>query len=743
MTKAKTMAVLVKQIRCFKKDTKYAVFTGDIMRKKRNGTYVPTKNIQTFVGFIFSIYPGDRLTITARESENLIYGTQWKIQAYHREVPGTIDEIRKFLNQIPGIGPLTAKKLIDRFGLDVLDAIRSDTTAFDNLGLRKDACQKIRDEISANSCFEEILTFLQLNDLDYRYAFPIFKKYGLMSVRKMKDNPYALYYDHIIDFQTADKLNFALKNPAGNDGRLAAGLMACLQHDSETNGNLYLPFNALRSTMDSFLNSLHSGFAKSAVSEADAQNALDELVRANHVVIDNLPDTSNPSIYLRQNYWAETHIVETLEYLNKEPKRTAYQKADIDDFLEKHKPGNITLAPEQKKAVETALSSHISIITGGPGTGKTQTLNSLISVIRGLTPKAVIRLCAPTGKAALRISELTNMGAATIHRTLKMNLYQKGPQPESLECDFLIIDEFSMVDCFLCAKLFEAVASFARIVIVGDHEQLPSVGPGLVLRDMIDSGKIPVTRLTTIFRQGKTSAIVVNANRIIQNYGPNDKINLLVNTTPHKEFYFIQNSSVSQIQHIICTSVKKLMKDYHFSMDDIKVLSPIHGGDLGVDRLNLLLQNTFNPKGDPYERDDGLELRVGDPVLHLQNDYDLDVFNGETGVVSSLGYDQDKTLMVTYPGNRHVWYSQEQVYELDLAYAMTTHKSQGSEFKAVIMPMHESLLCGLSKNLIYTGITRAKKMVILVGSREAFSKGARKSTVIQRNSNLAARLQKT
>lgn len=741
MSGTKTMTVLVKQVRFVSKDSKYTVFTADIMRKKRNGAIVATKNIQTFVGFVFSIYPGDRLSVTAKQVESRLYGKQWSLQSYHREAPGTLDEIKRFLSHIHGLGPLSVKKLMDAFGLDVLEAIRSNSAALNGLGLRADVMAHVRNEIVANSCFEEILTFLQLNDLDYRHAYPIFKQFGPMSVRKMRDDPYALFHCGIMPFRDADKLGHSLKKDAGDPNRLEAGLTACLRYESETNGNLYLPYDQIADTLESFLNKQKSGYPKCGISTSQASDALNELIRAHIVVSDTVPGSKEPSIYLRSNHWAETQIVETLNTLDREPKRVAYTTVDIDNYLTNTRPGGITLAPEQKKAVETALTSHISIITGGPGTGKTQTLNSIISTIRTLTPKAVIKLCAPTGKAALRISELTNMPAATIHRTLKMGGYNKGLQPGELECDFLIIDEFSMVDCFLCAKLFQAAADFARIVIVGDHEQLPSVGPGLVLRDMINSGHIPVTRLTTIFRQGKASPIVRNANEIIRPYAPGETPKLKVFNTPNNEFYFIQKDAVSSIQKVICESVKKLMRDYHLKMEDIKILSPLHGGDLGVDSLNRILQETFNPNGTPYEREDGLELRVGDPVLHLHNNYELDVFNGETGIVTSLGYDRDKTIMITYPGNRHIWYNHEQVDELDLAYAMTTHKAQGSEFKAVIMPLHETLSQGLSKNLIYTGVTRAKKMVIMVGTTTSFSKGVRKSTIIHRNSNLVTRLQ--
>lgn len=737
MAKTETKMILVKKIRHHNEQTKYTVFTGELLRKKRNGTWMPTKKIDLYVGFVFSVYQGDRLSVSVKLVEDRIYGTEYAIHTYHREAPGTLDEIRKFLNSIHGLGSVSVKKLIDKFGLDVLDIIQKDNQALESVGIKKDICKTIRDEIADNACFEEILTFLQLHKLDYRTAFSIFKKYGRIAVRKMKNNPYALYYDHIFSFRDADKLNYSLKNPVGDNGRFSAGLVACMQRDSESNGNLFIPYAQLKTTLEDFLNAQGSGFPKSKISDNQIHDAVSELTRANIIELDTVFSAQNPAVYLRENHWAENQIVQTIQLLATETKHFAYQKTDIDVILQQNTNG-ITLAPEQKTAIETALTSHISIITGGPGTGKTQTLNSLISVIRTLTPKAAIKLCAPTGKAALRISDLTNMNAATIHRTLKMGGYRVPLQAGELECDFLIIDEFSMVDCFLCAKLFQAAAPYARIVIVGDHEQLPSVGPGLVLRDMINSGKIPVTRLKTVFRQGKQSLIIKNANEVIH---PSTHPVLTVNRIKHNgEFYFFQNASVTHIQKTIRDSIDILMTDYHMSQNDIKVLSPVHYGGLGVDTLNRELQEAFNPSGTPFTREDGLEIRKGDPVIHLHNDYDLDVFNGETGIVTDFGYNFDNTLLVTYPGNKRVWYNEEKTNELDLAYAMTIHKSQGSEFKAVILPVHESILNNLSKNILYTGITRAKQVVILIGTLDAFSLGARKSTTIQRNSNLAERL---
>lgn len=737
----KSMVISVKRVIFFNKDTRYAVFTAEILKKNRSGGYAASKKIETFVGRIFSIHPKDRLSITAKQTESVLHGRQWQVCTYHREMPGTLEEIKLFLSNIKGLGPAKIKKILDRYGLDVLSEVRSNPKALDGFGMSDDQMKMVREEIVEGECFEDILTFLQLNGLDFRYAFPIFKKYELLSVQKMRDNPYSLYYDRIIDFQMADKLGHALHKDADSKARIEASIAAFLVDDSDSNGNLFFPYAELSSSLAAFLTAQKSGYRKNSFTKDQLWSAVEALVSARRITLETFPGTQELNIYLSESYWAETQIGKRLKELDAESKRFAYQSADIDHFLSNYKNiGGITLADKQAEAVKMALNSHVSILTGGPGTGKTQTLNAIITAIRTLSPKATIKLCAPTGKAALRMSELTGMPAATIHRTLHMGGHYPPLQAGELECDFLLIDEYSMVDCYLCARLFQAAADFTRIIIVGDHEQLPSVGPGLVLRDLIDSGKIPVTHLTTIFRQGKQSLIVKNAAEMIRPHGPDEGYHLARSQQPNGEFYFFPQKKASNIQKAVCSAVKRLMDVRGFKMEEIKVLTPLHGTDLGTDALNYLLQDTFNPNGEKYDREDGLEIRVGDPVVHTHNNYDLNVFNGESGIVKALGYDPDKALLVEFPGMRRVWYDVSSVNELDLAYATTIHKAQGNEFKAVVIPVHETLMAGLNRSSLYTALTRAKQMAIFIGTPTAMSAGLRRNNEAGRNSNLAARL---
>ena len=741
--KVKNMTLYIKKIRYKNPETKFAVFQADIMKKsKRTNEFSLSKKEAVFIGQIFALYPGDKVEVQANEYYSPIYGKEWHVQTYHRIAPGTLEELERFLLNMKGLGPVKVKKILDIYGLDTLEVIRNDFQALKVIGVPEDVSKSIQKEMIENNCFEELLSFMYLNDLDFRYALPIYKKYGTIAMQRIQNNPYALYFDSVIDFQTADKLSHAMKNSGNLPERIKAGIIACLRNDAECNGNLFLPYEQLPEALEAFLKRQKAGYRKNTFKGDELANGISSLAVANFIQTDVDKATGSINVYLREHFWAETKIISTLERLNDSPKRFAYQTADIDQFLDDYsKQTKMNFADAQKEAVHTALQNHISIITGGPGTGKSQTINTVIAAIRKLSPHAVIKIGAPTGKAALRVSELSNMDASTIHRMLHMGGHLPPVKDEELECDFLIIDEFSMVDCFLCAKLFQAAASYARIVIVGDHEQLPSVGPGLVLRDMINSEKIPVTRLTRIFRQKKQSRIADNAHEIIRHHQEGEQYNLKVSHKPTGDFYFLKADDPRKIQEIICHSVKNLMDHFGYTLGDIKILSPIHQSDLGTAMLNTMMQQTFNPNGEIYERDDGLEIRKGDPVIQLHNNYDINVFNGESGVVTALGYDPEKTLLVEFPDGRHIWYNSMEVDDLDLAYAITTHKSQGSEFKAVIMPVHQQLVFGMNKNLLYTGITRAKEKVVIVGNQESFSLGLRREIISKRNSNLISRIQ--
>lgn len=735
------MAIRIKKIIYRDKISKYTIMKVTVLKyRPRLKTYQETKEEQTLVGRVMMLYAGDRFSVSAEEFDSKVYGKEYRICSYHREQPGTIDEIKNFLLNFSGLGPGKAKKITDLYGLDTINRILSDEHSMDSLGLATDKVDKIRKDIQDNENFEKILTFLQLNDLDYRYAMPLLKEYGAVALSKMKDEPYVPYLDGVIDFKTADSLSHSMSNLYNDPFRVQTSILACLRSDSENRGNLYMALNQLIKKTYLFLKRMRSGFAQIAFTEEETTAAIQELERKQYVVIDKDPVSGHDNLYLTINYWDELHVAERMKIIFDEPKSFDFKQSEIDRFISGFQNStSMKLADLQKQAVYMALQKPISVLTGGPGTGKTQTLNTVIAAIKKLAPTAIVKICAPTGKAALRVSQLTNMNASTIHRLLKLGRYNNSLKEDELECDFLLIDEFSMVDCHLCAKLFSAVCPRARIIIVGDFEQLPSVGPGLVLRDMIGSGVIPTTRLTEIFRQAEKSRIIHNAHQIIKQQ-PEQPILLKISHSPGNDFYFIERETTEGIQKMISRSVESLIAKNGYAMDDIKILSPRKKTDLGTEGLNETLQDKFNPDGEPFECDDGRELRVGDPVIHLKNDYDLMVFNGETGIVKALGYDPDKAMLVEYP-DRVVWYNIMQIDELDLAYALTTHKSQGSEFKVAIIPVHETLLGGLSKNLLYTACTRAKEMVILVGTKNAFSLGLRKSTDLDRNTKLAERLQ--
>lgn len=736
------LTITVTKVRYINTESRYAVFQADIMKEKRDGSFALTKNVQTFTGHLFAVNAGDRMEVEAKQVESIVHGKQWEIITCKRCEPGTLEEIRAYLCNFKGLGKARVQKLLDKYGFDTLKKIRESETTLTEFGVPAPVAAKVREDLFGSAAFEQLLTFFRQNEMDYRYAMPIYKKYGERGIERIKSDPYSLYWDGIIDFRTADKLAFLMKKEAAAKERVEAAMLATLRADARMNGNLFVPYAELGTLMTAFFERQKSGFEAITLSQEQMSDALERLVRDEFVIMDAEVRKGEKQLYLRRNYWAETEIRKDLDKLECGIKRYSYSGSKIDDAVAKYEEQTQTaLAEEQKSAVRESLMSHISIITGGPGVGKTQTLNAIVSTIKMLSPKAVIKLCAPTGKAALRVADLTGMEATTIHRLLKIAPFMPPIGTDELDCDYLIVDEFSMVDCYLCAELLRAAAPWVRVIIVGDHEQLPSVGPGLVLRDMIASGKIPTTRLEKVYRQGNESAIIRNAHEIIRPHQQGENYKLKINKQPGGQFYFVEKAGAGEVQDTICQSVKRLIQKNGYKLDDVKVLTPRHATDLGTNMLNARLQRAFNPAGEVYEREDGQELRVGDPVVHTKNDYDLSVYNGETGVVKALGYDEEKAVMVEYPCGRHVWYNEMQAEELETAYAMTAHKAQGSEFRVVVLPVHDVLMRGLDRNVLYTAITRAKEMVIVVGTKSAFSAALQKTAVSERNSNLAERLQ--
>jgi len=734
--------ILVKRVKSVSEKDNRAIFDAIVMEwRPRKKEWTQTKQVVTCVGYFYDIVVNDKFHVKAEEVEHPIFGAQWQIYASERIEPGTYTEMVKFLTSIKGIGTAIAKKLVDEFGLDLISTILADANVLNRLSLPQPARDSLYKAIIDNQSYEQLLVFLQLHNISPHYTTEIYKKYGGDAVDKICDNPYSLYLDEVIDFPAAVLLDLSIGGNIPKRYRNEAAVLACLRDDAETNGNLFMEADELPGKLDRYLRRTFQNQVLTIPDEREIEDALGNLAAERFIIVDGTITSGRP-IYLSMNYYAEANISRRLCEMMTAVKDISSDIPTIRAAIERYvSEKSVPLSGEQRLAIQTALSSPVSILTGGPGTGKTQTLTTLVNVAKALWPEISIRICAPTGKAAMRAQELTQIASYTIHRAI--GYPNRMLEEDELKCGLLIADEYSMCDAQLCSWLFRALWSGARLLIVGDHEQLPSVGPGLVLRDLIDCGMIPVTKLTTIFRQSGKSYIVPNAHSII-NTAEGKEVKIEWSESPGGDFYFVKAKSQRRVQQRIIDCIHR-MRAEGFPLDQIAVLSPVHGGLIGTDTLNAILQEELNPvpiTGDKssYSLFSGGELRIGDKVIQTHNNYDISVFNGETGTVKQIFHSAEKAILVEYP-NKDVWYTSSDVEDLELAYAITTHRSQGSEFQSVIIPVHESLLYNLNKNLLYTAITRAKKRVIIVGSKDAFAAALKKNGVMERKSNLLLRIQ--
>lgn len=721
--------------------TGYYIFLGTVYKKsKKTGELKPTPEKVCCTGTFISLYPGDIFEVSAELWEHPKYGEQYKVQTYHRILPGTVEEIQKFLMaRGSGLGIAKAKKLTEAYGLDTLSQIISNPNALDIVKLSEETKRKLHKELIENQDFENLLIMLRTYGVDPIYAPLLYSEYENLVVAKLTENPYLPFLSGLWPFSISDSIHAQLGKAVDTKERIYACIYGAILWDSSAGGNLYVEEKNLRTITHAFLVQAHTSYDKDYEFTQESFNrVLDLLLEQGRIIIDSIYN----GLYLSNNLINEKKIAEQLKRLMQSPKRYFIQPADILTFLSSYEARtNLKLADKQKAAVNMALTSPVSIITGGPGTGKTHTIRTLISALKELCPDASIQICAPTGKASIRAEEMSGLPASTIHRMLKLFQRDQELKSEELECDFLIADEYSMVDAYLCSRLFQAAASFTRIIIVGDYEQLPSVGPGLVLRDFITCGRIPVTELKQVFRQSKQSRIIKNSFRIIHTKG-NAPINLALSKKPNGDFYFLEAESTTEIRQKIQKSVYKLKKAYNLGINDIQILSPVRKTALGTESLNNLFQEIFFPSNIAPSIELGEKVfRLGDKVIHTKNNAELDVYNGEVGYITQLHYKTDKMLTVEYPDGKIIDYSLSMLDNLNLAYALTVHKSQGSEFSVVIIPIHESILYGLNKQVFYTALTRAKKMVILVGTKSAISYGLHNESVIsERRSHLVDRL---
>ena len=680
----------------------------------------------TVVGVMPEIHVGSVLSLTGKWKFDPKFGRQFAAETVEETLPATVYGIEKYLGSglIKGIGPKFAKRIVNTFGEDTLRIIEEHPDELLKIsGIGPLRVERIKKSWAEQKEIKNIMLFLQGHDVSTSHATKIFKTYGENSIAVVRENPYRLADDIWgIGFHTADaiaqKLGFDQTKPV----RLRSGLLYTINKLSEE-GHCYATRELL----------LKAGAELLGVKEELLSTTLDEMILAEDVKTEEIPEAGEDAIYLPPFFFSEIGTARRLREIFSSPKQLTVNSEGLENRI-RQKTG-IVYDEIQMKAIRTALESKILILTGGPGTGKTSTTRGIITAFRETGAK--ILLAAPTGRAAKRLSETTGMEAKTVHRLLEVKPpegYQRN-ETNPLEGDVLIVDECSMIDLLLMHNLLKAVPDSMTLILVGDVDQLPSVGAGNVLRDLIDSGCFPVVRLTKIFRQAQSSRIITNAHRINKGQMPD------LSNGRESDFFFVEQEDAEAAAGEIVDLIKtRLPAHFRVSPRDIQVLSPMQRGAVGAANLNQMIQEAVNP-GETGFRRGGVSFRARDKVMQIRNNYEKEVFNGDIGIVESTD-PEERELIVNFEG-RSVTYDISELDELVLAYAVTIHKSQGSEYPIVVMPILMSHYVMLQRNLVYTGVTRAKKVLVLVGTKKALALAVRNSTVRKRNTLLALRIRRS
>ncbi|MBN2307639.1 MAG: ATP-dependent RecD-like DNA helicase [Candidatus Hydrogenedentes bacterium] len=670
----------------------------------------------TFVGNVIAVSAGETIRLWGRWVDDRKFGRQFRIERYETVVPSTAAAIEKYLGSglVRGIGPAFAKRLVAAFGVETLRVIDEEPKRLRSVaGIGRTRAKRIREAWAGQKAIQSIMLFLQGHGIGVGQAVRIYKRYGDAAVAVLRENPYRLAQDIAgIGFRSADAIAEQLGIAKDSPKRAEAGLLYTLERAS-SEGHVYLPEAEL----------IERAAALLAVEAGTLEGPLAAAVERRAAVRDG------DALYLPALYEDETGCDRLLKRLVSVPLDPVPIKVDkAIEWVEAR--GGIQLSDEQRAAIRTAVSSKVMVITGGPGTGKTTVLNGLLDIFdkKGLA----IQLAAPTGRAAKRMETATGREARTIHRLLEYSPKQGGftrNEGNPVAADLVVIDECSMVDVGLMHSLLKAMPPQARVFLVGDVDQLPSVGPGNVLLDIIASAVFPVVWLKTVFRQAAESGIIANAHRINRGEYPE------FNTT---DFFFVERKDPAKAREAVLELVTERIPK-KFGLDpkrDIQVLAPMHRGEVGVTRLNETLQAALNPSVAPIGRK---SFGKGDKVMQLRNNYELDVYNGDVGVITVVD-EELKEAQVVFDDERAVVYAFEDLDELALAYASTVHKSQGSEYGAVVVPLLTQHYMMLVRNILYTAVTRAKALVIVVGDPKAVGLAVRNTDVARRNTRLADRL---
>lgn len=716
-----------------------------IYRNESNGYSVLTMLCDgintTAVGMMSDVNIGDEVKLIGNWKTHSSYGEQFAFEYYEQFMPSTSVSILKYLSSgtIKGIGRATAKRLVEAFGDNTLEIMQQSPERLEEIkGISHEKALALSEEVRKAFGMREVMVYLEKYHISTREAVRVWKSYGASAIEQIENNPYILCQNHVdVSFERADLIAAALDKPCDDKCRIRAGITYIITYNSG-NGHTCLPKEKL--------SMVTAGYLK--LPKENIDEVLEEMILDGSLISDKLDERD--FIFLPSLYRSEAYASERLEMLLKfPPERITGVELALDSFEKKQ---NISYAKLQRKAIIEALSGGLLILTGGPGTGKTTTLNAIIELYRQCGIK--VALAAPTGRAAQRMSEVTGEEAKTIHRLLEVE-WDKNDNPvfkrnerNLLDCDALILDELSMVDVSVFEGVMRALPLGCRLIMVGDSDQLPSVGAGNVLGDLIASKRIPVVQLTEIFRQSMKSLIVTNAHQIVHGDMPEIR-------RTDGDFFFMSCESREKISSTIvelCTT--RLPATYGYScFDNIQILCPGRKGELGVTELNKKLQEALNPsQGRQYELPMATyTFRLGDKVMQTKNNYDLlwtkddgtegsGVFNGDIGMIVDISR-AAKTATIRYD-DKFVLYDSDSMLNLELAYATTVHKSQGNEFDAVVMPMYYGPPQLYYRNLLYTAVTRAKKIFIMVGNVSTLKKMVDNNQKTLRYSGLRAFLER-
>lgn len=670
----------------------------------------------TFVGNLMAVSPGETVRLKGRWVEDKRFGRQFRAVAAEVVLPTSIAGIERYLGSglIPGIGPTYAKRLVDAFGVETLKVIGEQPERLRRVpGIGRKRAGQIQKAWNEQRSIQSVMIFLQSHGISTAQAVRIHKQYGDAAAATLRANPYRLARDISgIGFLTADRIARQMGIAADAPARVKAAMLHVLTTAGES-GHVFFRGEELR----------HAASGLLKLPENPFQEILGEMTEAGEIILEK------DAWYLPSLYHAERGCSERLKRLLSAPlDHVPIQVENALKWVEKRV--NIRLSEEQCEAVRVGVQAKVMVITGGPGTGKTTVIKSLMAIMEA---KGVgYLLAAPTGRASKRMEAATGAEARTIHRLLEFSpatgVFQRD-EKNPLETDMLVVDEASMLDIELAHALFRALRPGTRLVLVGDVDQLPSVGPGNVLLDIIASGVVPVVRLKTVFRQGAESGIITNAHRINRGEMPvfNDR-----------DFFLIERQEPDKaLDTIVEVASRRLPSRFGLHpLRDVQILAPMRKGAAGVENINLALKQAFNPDGKPVPH---RGFGVGDKVMQTRNNYELDVFNGDVGIVTVVDSDAGE-IEVCFEDDRRVLYSLDTVDNLTTAYCTTVHKAQGSEYPAVVvsfLPQHYMML---QRNVLYTAITRGKKLVVIVGSGKAVAMAVHNSKIAQRNSNLSDRL---